>query len=160
MLKRNCLSAAQLCSQLLECFVKNQTKRSERRGVGRARERESARAFGSAPILAHIHSLTQSLCRLCLSSLPALSLSLCLRSLTANSRKQRSFGFAVRCSWLTYSTYSAMLLFLLPLPLPLSMLLFLCLLCCLSPCCCCCCFNYFLTCRCRFFCCCCCCFCC
>lgn len=33
-----------------------------------------ARAFGSAPILAHTRSLTHSLCRLCLSSLPALTL--------------------------------------------------------------------------------------
>lgn len=80
MLKRNCLSAAQLCSQLLECFVKNQTKRSERRGVGRARERESARAFGSAPILAHTHSLTHSLTH----SVASASL-LCLRSLTMPS---------------------------------------------------------------------------
>lgn len=101
MLKRNCLSAAQLCSQLLECFVKNETKRSERRGVGRARERESARAFGSAPILAHTHSLT-------LSPLPlfsACALSLTLPSLSHGEQQEAAKLWLCSALQLTYIQY-------------------------------------------------------
>lgn len=48
MLKRNCLSAAQLCSQLLECFVKpneanEEASASHKRGRVATRERASGR---------------------------------------------------------------------------------------------------------------------
>lgn len=100
MLKRNCLSAAQLCSQLLECFVKNETKRSERRGVGRARERESARAFGSAPILAHTHthSLTHSVASAC-------ALSLILPSLSHGEQQEAAKLWLCSALQLTYIQY-------------------------------------------------------
>lgn len=131
MLKRNCLSAAQLCSQLLECFVKNETKRSERRGVGRARERESARAFGIAPILAHSRSLT-------LSPLPlfsACALSLTLPSLSHGEQQEAAKLWLCSALQLTYIQYiqcnvvvsfaSLYVVVLVLAVLPLSMLLLL-----------------------------------